>query len=244
MMKKVKNNLVVTILILGLSQQAFAHPIPCGPYFAIDAGINHFSSEINDDLDADSASRFSMAATGFIANAMLGWAFFMNNWYFALEGLAGFNTAEDKDSRIDIASTATPNGFAEHDLYSRYQFGGAFNLGYMLMKTLLFIRLGLLWSQYKLARRDLDGTVINEDERRSETLFGISPGVGMALMLTDCLMLSSLFTYTIYQSHTFKNLDTDPLNDDFAKSRICPRVAAFTIGLTWFFGQGIGFQRH
>ena len=235
MLKKITNLFAVTVLILGLTQQASAHPFPCGPYAGIDAGLGHFSSKVSDNIDEDTADSFSMAAAGFTGNFMLGWAFFMSNFYFALEGLVGLSTGKDSSKNL---VDQIPDAFVEHDLSSRYQYGGAFNAGYMLLNTLLFVRLGLTWANYKLSRRYLVGNVVQavEDTSSSKTLFGFSPGVGMAMMLNDCLMLSALFTYTIYQSHTFRGLRENATNE-FPSVRIRPHVAAFTIGLTWFFGQ-------
>jgi len=240
MLKKITHFVAVAALILGLTQQSYAHFLPCGPYFGLDAGVGQFRTDLNSEFGQNVGENLSMSAAGFAGNLMLGWAFLMNNWYFALDGFAGINTArDDVKSRINLAQ----DDFVTRDLYHRYQFGAAANLGYMLLNVLLYVRLGLAWSNFKLNRKVIDdgNDVSGTDVNRNAYLFGFMPGIGMAMMLCDCWMLSMLFTYTFYQSHTFRGLE-DNAATEFPSERFRPRVAAFTIGLTWFFGPRIGFN--
>lgn len=238
-MKKLTQLLCALALLMSLAHQASAHPLPCGPYFGVDAGISHFTSDNRDARTRDISQELDITATGFVGDILLGWAFLYYNCYWAFEFFGGINAAND-DRQTIFASGANIDR-VEHDITQKYQYGIATTLGYWFYQTLLFARFALLWSYFELETETFRNDASQNDRiSRSRNFIGFMPGIGMAMMLTDCLMFSGMASYAFYESRTFDRLSLNPGTDEFPQVRMHPHGASVVLALTWFFGPHWG----
>lgn len=209
---------LLTGMLLALPILSWGH-LHSGPYVGVGIGSQNFSTRLHNELylsngllppTYETASIFDnkIAITGVIGDVYLGWQYYCNQFWGAIEGEYQFGSNKTHVTKFDSANrvneflpVGTDGVTAELNLRAQEQFSVGLLLGYeALCNVAFYVRGGYQQGQFK--SNSPEGGELGYTGRFTKNLSGYQLGLGVQTELCDGFGMRLEYRYIGYNNGT------------------------------------------
>ena len=245
-MDKFTNKGIILAILSALifSPAALATPYFNGPYVGAGLGVVTSTAKTNMDHDltngtVDDALKKDMdlGQHGVNANLFLGLGHtFNNSYYLGGELFANYFSPEMK-AKVNIISPF----FYSTKIKNPYSFGADIRLGYVIFqRVMLYGLIGADYTKFEIKNEIYPGSynIPQSSDSFNKYIWGIVPGFGVEIGLSNHFSLRTQYTYTFYPS--FSDTATLPpgTRTPIVKTKVKPNRGLFSADLSYLFTPG------